>query len=646
MTYTIFKNKLINFLAALFAALFLYQAAFGVWEPQYSRGFYILFTLVLVFLIKPPIKNPNKITEAIDWLFVFLSIFSVAYFMYRFEFYADSAGFRLPTQDVVVGIITVILVLECCRRMLEWSLPIICGVFILYTLYGQYLPDIISHKGFDINRVISVLYASTEGIYGSVVYVFSTFIFLFIIFGTFLQKSGAGAFFIELAKSAVGKYTGGPAQAAVFSSWMLGSVLGSSTANTAITGAVTIPLMVSRGYPRHVAAAVEAVVSIGGQFMPPVMGAGAFLMAAFIGVPYFTIIKAGMIPALLFFFSMIFMVYLEAKRLGLKGLEPYEIPKMRDVMKNGWHFFVPIVMMVYLMVKGYSPAMVGFWAIVVAFLMSMVKKENRMSPKDVYETLSSGAKSSLSMAVTAGVVGILIATISLPGLGMKFSSLVLELSNGNLPIALILVMAASFILGMGMNVTSAYLVLITLTAPVLVKMGMPLIAAHFFVFWTSQLAVITPPVCLSAYVAAAIANSDPWKTGWYSLRMGLAIYYIPLMFTYIPALLGIGSVSLIAWSAIKSLLGVLVFSAAMQGYFVTRTNIFDRLLLIAGAVLCIWQGTVTDILGIAVIVAVIALQKMRKQKEGPERDKAVAIEMEAAYEGKQIISGNQGINIE
>jgi len=616
VTYSEIKNKAINLIAASFSGVLLYHAAFGVWEAHVSRGLYILFTLVLTFLIYPPIKNKaNKYTEIIDLGLVFLSCIVIIFYMFKFDYYADMAGLKLESIDVYMGVITVILVLEAARRLVGWALPIIGVVFILYTIYGRSLPAIISHKGYDLNRVISVLYASTDGIFGSVVYVFSTFIFLFIIFGTFLQRSGAGLFFIELSKAFVVKFTGGPAQAAVVSSWILGSVIGSSTANTAITGAVTIPLMISRGYKRHVAAAIEAVVSIGGQFMPPIMGAAAFLMAAFVGVPYVEIIKAGLIPAVLFFLSMIFMVYLEARRMGLKGMPAEELPNPWTVLKSGWHSLVPILVIVIFLVRGNSPSMVAFWAIVTAFVVSLVRKETRMTPKDVFETLAEGAKSSLIMAVTAGVVGIIITAIALPGLGMKFSLIVMKLSGGSVPIALALVMVASFILGMGMNVTSAYLVLITLAAPALVEMGVPLLTAHFFVFWASQLAVITPPVCISAYVAAAIAQADAWKTGWYSLRMGLSIYYIPIMFVYIPFLLWQGTAVQIIGASITALLGVLSFSAAMQGFIITKTTIVDRGLLGLSAIMLVMYGTATDILGLVSLVAVLFMQYLRAKKE-------------------------------
>lgn len=613
------KNKklfFINILAATFALVFIYQAAFGFWQVQITRGLYIWFALVLTFLLNPKRKgDPKLYVKIIDYVLVALATVSIYYFIQNFEIFTNNAGLPLSTTELTLGIIMVGLVLEASRRTVGNSLAIIALVFVAYTYFGRYMPEIIYHRGYSINRIISVMYTSTEGIFGSVVYVFSTFIFLFVIFGTFLKASGAGDFFVELSKAAVGRFTGGAGQSAVVSSWLLGSVLGSSTANTAITGSVTIPMMLSRGYKPHVAAAIEAVVSIGGQFMPPVMGAAAFLMAAFVGVPYITIAMAGLLPALLFFFSMIFMVYLEAKQSGLKGIPVEELPKVSDVFKRGWYFLVPIVLIVYFLANGYSPSMAGFWAIVSSYVVSLFRKETRMSLKDVFDALAESGKSSLALATTAGAVGILVAAISLPGLGMKFSSIILQLSNGNLPIALVLVMAASFVLGMGMNVSSAYLVLVTLAAPALVQMGVPLLTAHFFVFWTSQLSVITPPVCLSAYVAAAIAKADTWKTGWYSLRMGLSIYYVPIMFVYLPQLLWMGSLGQIAWAFTTSLFGVLAFSAVMQGYLYCETNLIDRLLLAAASISLILSSLLTDGIGFGLILLVFMLQKTRSKKK-------------------------------
>ena len=612
MTFEKIKSLAIKIIAATFSAIFIWQAAFGFWQVQISRGLYIMFALVLAFLVSPNRKDkPKTYQQIIDFILVGLSIFVTAYFITNYEFFAINAGKPLSNFVIGIGIVTIVLILEATRRTIGWSLAILTFLFLLYTYFGQAMPAIIAHRGYSISRIMSVMYASTEGIFGSVVYVFANLIFLFVIFGSFLTASGAAKFFVELSKAAVGRFTGGAAQSAVVSSWLLGSVIGSSTANTAITGSITIPMMISRGYKRHIAAAVEAVVSIGGQFMPPIMGAAAFLIAAFVGIPYIDVAKAGLIPAVLFFLSMVFMVYLESKRLGLKGIPVKELPKLKTVFLGGWYHFLPIVIIISLLVAGFSTSLAGFYAIVSTVLLSWLNKETRMRPKQIFNALAEGARNSLSLSVTAGAVGILVAAITLPGLGLKFSSIILELANGNLPLALALVMAASFVLGMGMNVSSAYLVLITLAAPALVEMGVPLLTAHFFVFWTSQLSVITPPVALSAYVAAAIAKADVWKTGWYSLRMGLSIYYLPIMFVYIPALLWIGSTGEVIWAFTTTLVGVLAFSALMQGYLLTDTKISDRVLLAGAAISLVLPGLLTDFIGFAILSLVFAIQYFR-----------------------------------
>lgn len=601
-----------KYVAAAFSFVFIYQAAFGYWQVQFSRGLYILFALVLAFLINPNRKKDSPVwVEYADLLFILVSLAGTGYFMFNFEAITLAAGLPLSELQLGLGFLTIFVVLEASRRTVGWPLAILAFSFVLYTYFGQLMPTIIRHRGYSVNRIISVMYTSTEGIFGSVVYVFATFIFLFIVFGAFLQASGAGKFFIEIAKAAVGRFTGGAAQSAVVSSWLIGSVIGSSTANTAITGSVTIPMMINRGYKRHVAAAVEAVVSIGGQFMPPIMGAAAFLIAAFVGIPYIEVARAGLLPAMLFFLSMVFMVYLEARRNDLRGIPKDELPSLGKTFLSGWYYFVPIGLIIALLINGNSPSLAGFYAIVSTVIISWFRKDTRMMPKDIFNAMVSGGRNALAMSTTAGAVGILVAAISLPGLGMRISSIIVQLAGGNLPIALILVMAASFVLGMGMNVSSAYLILIVITAPALVEMGVPLLTAHFFVFWTSQLSVITPPVALSAYVAAAIAEADVWKTGWHSLRMGFAIYYIPIMFVYIPSLLWVGSAGTIVWSFTTTLVGVLAFSSLMQGYLLSETTWYDRALLATAAGALVFTSITTDLIGFTLIAAVISLQYFR-----------------------------------
>ncbi len=609
------RETVIDWLAVGYSLVFIVQAAFGVWPAHVSRGLYILFALVLTFLINPKRKGAvGTVALSIDTLLAALSVVGVGYYIVEFPRMAESAGIPLSAMDMTMGILTIILVMEAARRSVGVTLTSIAVVALAYNYFGNLIPGAFGHRGYSLNRIVSFMYASTDGIFGSVAYVFSTFIFLFIIFGVFIKNSGGGKFFIDIAKATVGRFTGGAGQAAVLSSALLGSIMGSSTANTAVTGSITIPMMISRGYKRHVAAAVEAVVSIGGQFLPPIMGAAAFLMAALMGVPYTEIVVAGLIPAFLFLASMLFQVYLEAKRDGVPGIPKSELPSVSSVMKRGGYFLLPIALIIYIIAAGYSPARAGIAAIALTFLLSMIRKHDRMSVKDVVATLSEGARSGLIMAVTAGVVGIVVAGIALPGLGMKFSSIVIDLSGGVLIVALLLTLVASFFLGMGMNVSSAYLLLVTLTAPALSRMGVPLLAAHFFVFWTSQLAVITPPVCLSAYVAAGIADADPWKTGVHSLRMGLSIYYIPFMFVFIPSLLGMGEVQNVIWNSMTALLGVLSFGAFMQRYLIVRSSVVDQLFMAVAALALVFKGVETDIIGFSAIIIVVVLQLLRRRR--------------------------------
>ncbi|TVQ37281.1 MAG: TRAP transporter fused permease subunit [Spirochaetaceae bacterium] len=609
------RDKAIEIIAVAYSLVFIFQATFGLWPAHVSRGLYILFALVLTFLINPKRKSETGTVVGItDWVLVVLACVGVGYYILEFGRMARAAGIPLTTPDLFMGILTILLVLEAARRSVGWTLTGIAVVTLLYNYFGYLIPGAFSHRGYSVNRIVSFMYASTDGIFGSVAFVFSTFIFLFIIFGVFIKNAGGGEFFIDLAKATVGRFTGGAGQAAVLSSALLGSIMGSSTANTAVTGSITIPMMIARGYKRHVAGAVEAVVSIGGQFLPPIMGAAAFLMAALIGIPYTEVVVAGLVPAFLFLASMLFQVYLEAKRENIPGIPLAELPDVWTVLKTGGYFLLPIALIIYIIAAGYSPSRAGIAAIGLTFLLSLIRKKDRMSVARISSTLAEGAKAGLVMAVTAGIVGIVVAGIALPGLGMRFSSIVIDLSGGILILALLLTLVASFFLGMGMNVTSAYLLLVTLTAPALSRMGVPILAAHFFVFWTSQLAVITPPVCLSAYVAASLADADPWKTGVHSLRMGLSIYYIPFMFVFIPSLLGIGEFHQIAWNSFTALLGVLSFGAFMQQFLLTRNRIVDQALLGVAALALVFRGLSTDVIGFSAIALVVLLQLMRRRK--------------------------------
>jgi TRAP transporter 4TM/12TM fusion protein len=406
-----------------------------------------------------------------------------------------------------------------------------------YAYFGPYFPEVIAHRGFGFERLSNALYLSTNGVFGVMANVLATYVILFIFFGAFLHKSGAGKFFIDLPMALAGKTTGGPAKVAVIASGLFGSVSGSAIANTVSTGAFTIPLMKRAGFKPHVAGAIEPSASIGGMFMPPIMGAGGFLMAELTETPYASIMMIAVFPALLYFFSVFCMIHFEAKKHNIKGLTEDNLEHWTVVLKREWYFSLPLVIITVLMVMGRSPGYSAFWATISCIGISWVRKETRMGPKEIWEAILTGARNTLIIGATLGVIGIIVGTISLTGIGLKFSDIIISLANGNLLLAMGLVAIASLVLGMGVPVTAAYLITAVLAVPPLTEMGVVLIAAHMIVYWFSQDSNITPPVCVAAYAGAAIAGSDPWKTGWTSFKFAKLLYVVPLLFAFTPQIL-------------------------------------------------------------------------------------------------------------
>jgi TRAP transporter 4TM/12TM fusion protein len=407
----------------------------------------------------------------------------------------------------------------------------------IYGYLGPIFPEIIAHRGFGIERLCTALYLTTNGVFGVMANVLATYVILFIFFGAFLHKSGAGRFFIDFPLALAGRSTGGPAKVAVIASAFFGSVSGSAIANTVSTGAFTIPLMKRAGFKPHVAGAIEPAASIGGMFLPPVMGAGGFLMAELTETSYAYIMMIAIFPALLYFFSVFCMIHFEAKKQGIKGIDDSEFPHWKEVLKKQWYFSAPLVIITILMIMGKSPGFAAFWATATCIVVSWVKKDTRMGPKEIWEAILTGANNTLIIGATLGVIGIIVGTISLTGIGLKFSDIIISLASGNLLAAIFLIALASLVLGMGVPVTAAYLITAVLAVPPLMEMGVPLLCAHMIVYWFSQDSNITPPVCVAAYAGAAIAGSDPWKTGWTSFKFAKLLYVMPLLFAFTPAIL-------------------------------------------------------------------------------------------------------------
>jgi len=508
-------------------------AALQLWALGLSS---IVIAGVLLFVDKWMARKWDENPTLSDILLALISAAAIYYWIHEFESLNYRAGAETEL-DAMISIIGVLLSLEICRRVLGWSMTFI-GIFMLcYAYFGPYFPEVMAHRGFGFERLSNALYLSTNGVFGVMANVLATYVILFIFFGAFLHKSGAGKFFIDLPMALAGKTVGGPAKVAVIASGLFGSVSGSAIANTVSTGAFTIPLMKRAGFRPHVAGAIEPAASIGGMFMPPVMGAGGFLMAELTETPYAYIMMIAIFPALLYFFSVFCMIHFEAKKHNIQGIAADDMDHWTVVLKREWYFSLPLVIITILMIMGRSPGYSAFWATISCIGVSWVRKETRMGPKEIWEAILTGARNTLIIGATLGVIGIIVGTISLTGIGLKFSDIIISLANGNLLLAMGLVAIASLVLGMGVPVTAAYLITAVLAVPPLMEMGVVLIAAHMIVYWFSQDSNITPPVCVAAYAGAAIAGSDPWKTGWTSFKYATLLYVVPLLFAFTPQIL-------------------------------------------------------------------------------------------------------------
>lgn len=519
-----------------------------------------------------------------------------------------------PTQaDIVLGFITILIVLEAARRTIGIALPVVAIAALFYAYLGPYMPGLLAHKGYSFRRIFPYQFLTTEGVYGVPLGVSATFVYLFILFGTFLDKTGAGQFFIDLAFAMTGSSQGGPAKAAIVSSGLLGTVSGSSVANVVTTGTFTIPLMKKVGYEPHFAGAVEAASSTGGQIMPPVMGAAAFIMAEVLGVPYIQVAAAAAIPAVLYYISLFAQVHFCAGRLGLKGIPRDELPDLKETLRRGWHLLLPLLVLIVILVFGYSPMKAVFWTIVLVVALSFVKPETRITGPKMIETLQEGAQSAVEVAAACACAGIVVGVVTMTGLGLKLAGLIIAWSRGLLALALPLTMLASILLGMALPTTAKYVVLSTLAAPALVRMGVPPMAAHMFILYFGVVADITPPVALAAYAAAGVAGANSMKTGWTALQVGLAAFILPFMFAYSPSLVLIGSIGEIILAFITASVGTVCLAAAIQGWFIGKSNSFERIICLVAALLLIKPGIVTDIIAAIGLSIVITKQLARER---------------------------------
>lgn len=596
-------------IAVLGALYHLYILNFHPIDPWVFRSTHLVFGTVLGFMLYPGWRKKSNKVHFIDWILIIVAIY-VGYYIYA---NLDKLVFRFgvtPTDlDFYVAFAGLLLVMELTRRTSGWMLPGLALVFVAYVFTGPYLPGILNHAGYSLERFTTYVYG-LDGVFGVTTDVSSKYIILFIIFGAFLQMSGVGQYFINVAFSLAGGLRGGPAKVAIFSSGLMGMINGTSAGNVVATGSLTIPLMKKTGYKARFAAATEATASAGGQLLPPIMGAGAFLMAEITGIPYSEIILAALIPAILYFVSVYFMVDLQAVKNGMQGLPRKQLPSFNYIIKK-IYLFVPVLLLIYLLVSGFSVIYAGTVGIISCFVLSLFSKETRMGLKRVLQALELGMKDAIQLVSIVACAGIVVGVISLTGIGQRFSTMLLAVADNSLFLALVFAMAIAVILGMGMPTTAAYAVAASAVVPGMIKMGFDPLFAHMFVFYYAVISAITPPVALAAFAAAGISKTDPMKTGVTAFQIGLAAFIVPFMFYYSPELLLLSDSGLgIAFATITALFGVYLLSASVQAWFFgKKASWYSRILLLTAALLFMVSGLQTDLIALGIVVLLIVIQK-------------------------------------
>lgn len=621
--------SLIVTLVAISMSLFhLYTGGFGTLLAVKQRSLHLIFTMVLGFMLYPAFGKSKKARPTIiDIVFIVLAIVVFGYLFMNVEEIVLKGG-KLTKLDMYYGVIAILLTLEVTRRVVGPELPIVAILFLLYAYFGRSVPGILAHRGFSLNRIVSHMYFTTEGILGIPLGVSATFVFMFILFGSFLDKTGVGKFFIDIAYAMTGSMKSGPAMTSVVSSGLMGSISGSSVANTVTTGAFTIPLMKRTGYKPYFAGAVEATASTGGQIMPPVMGAAAFIMADFTGIPYIHIVLAAVIPALLYYMAVGVMVHLEASKLGLKGIPKSQLPSIRKILLESGYLIIPLIVVVYMLVKQYTPTRSAFVAmmvaVVVAYGVALIKRDKSFNYMSILAALENGAKNALGVACACGCAGMIVGVVTLTGFGLRVAEIIVTVARGNLMATLFLTMIASLILGMGLPTTAKYIVLATMAVPALTKLGVNLMSAHLFILYFGVVADVTPPVALAAYAGAGIAGANSMKTGVQAFKLAIAGFIVPYIFAIDSHLILVDTVvgSTVTFipiyqalpTIITAILGIFCLATAVEGYMVTPTKIYERIILLGAALMLLKPGLLSDGLGLGVLILIYLLQKNREKK--------------------------------
>lgn len=658
--------RAIFFVAVMFSVFQIYTAAFSPMSSQVIRALHVGFVLLMVFTL-----YPRFFGFKLSWLGWLLGLTGFVFSFYHWVYESDltaRAG-EMTQTDMVVGVVLIALVFEATRRMMGIALPIICSLFLLYGLFGEYLPGPLMHRGYGFDQIISTLGFGTEGIYGTPTYVSSTYIFLFILFGSFLERAGMITLFSDFAMGTVGHSRGGPAKVSVVSSGLMGTINGSGVANVVTTGQFTIPLMKRFGYSASFAGGVEATSSMGGQIMPPVMGAVAFIMAETINVPYVEIVKAAIIPAVLYFFTVFWTVHLEAGRKGLDGLPKSECPNPWAAVRERWYLLIPLVGLVALLFSGYTPLFSGtvglgltvilifgaatisgatnntmrylFWVllgiactgflqfgvisffVIIAVLIALLLMRKRPEPvlKEALTSLADGARHALPVAVACALVGVIIGIINLTGVAAEFGGQVIAIGQDNLLFALFLTMVTCLVLGMGIPTIPNYIITSSLAAPILLKLGVPLIVSHMFVFYFGIMADLTPPVALAAFAAAPIAKTSGLKISFQAIRVAIAGFIVPYMAVYSPALMmqNYSHFGEVAFVVVKAIVAIVLWGAGATGFLLSRLNWIERVYVIIAAAMLVWANPLSDQIGALLTVLFLVWHGIRTKQARRER---------------------------
>jgi TRAP transporter 4TM/12TM fusion protein len=627
-------RTLLVVISCVFVAFSLYFPVFGKMQPMQLRGIHLGFILALTFLYYPARKGaPHDRPSAIDLVLIVLGLAVGAYVYFNTIPLALRAGVAQPL-DYWVGAVAILLVLEACRRALGYQLLAVVVILLLYAAFGRMVPGALSHRGYSLNRIIYQMFLTTEGIFSLPLGISATYMVLFIVLAAILGQTGLGRMFNDVAIGLTGKMPGGPAKVAVVASGLLGMINGSAATNVATTGTFTIPLMKKVGYKPYFAGAVEAAASTGGQIMPPVMGTVAFLMAEFIGVPYIRVAAAAVIPAVLYFGAVYFAVDFRARKRSLRGVSDEDVPNWKASLAKYAHMLLPLVALVYLLIKQYTPLLAAFVSLVIAYVLSWLRKDTRLNLNATVKVAVDSSKAAVSVAVAMANAGFIIGVLGMTGLGLILTDTIIAVSGGFVLVSLLLVAIVTIVLGMGLPTTGAFVIGSTIAAPILIKMGTPVLVANFFVLYYACLSTITPPVALAAYVGAGMAGANPNKVGWTAFRLALPGLLIAFFFAQNPALLLIADNAWgIIFPTITSLIGIMLFAAGSEGYFfgVGNLPVVARVSLIAAAVLLLDPRYITDVIALGVLVfgavlptVIIRLMQVRRRGAAAGRKPAAA----------------------